>query len=76
MTTIDRNGAHHSVDGTYAPRTRHESTITLTAAAAPVHLTISRDRDNAYCGVRGEPTTTIGTITCLNCASRLDELGV
>ncbi|WIB65707.1 hypothetical protein [Curtobacterium sp. MCBD17_040] len=41
-----------------------------------IHLTIGEDRTLGYCGVRGEPTTTIGRVSCLDCANRLDELGV
>jgi len=37
-----------------------------------VHFTLGRDRNLAYCGVRGEQTTMTGTISCSDCDERLD----
>lgn len=39
-----------------------------------VHLTLGRDRDLAYCGVRGEQTTMVDEITCAACNTRADEI--
>lgn len=39
-----------------------------------IHLTLGRDRDLAYCGVRGEQTTMAEEITCAACSAKFDAL--